>query len=146
MKQYQYDLPTGQIVLSPSNLYYAFNEKTELDFTKIKKHDLARLSVFANNRFANICQELSDSKSWRTPNAAINEPDHPELSREKNFCVIHNGSLYILNGTRYVPLDNMIESADADMLALILQKVAFQAAICQAALAGQDTQNSQSTL
>ena len=141
MKQYQYDLPTGQIVLSPFDLGYALNEKNELDLTQVSKHDFSRLSILANSYLANIYQELSDKKTWITPDAALIEPNHPELSRAKNFCLIHKGQLYILNGPRYVPLNNMIETDDPDVLKIILKKVAYQTAICQASLAGQAANN-----
>lgn len=133
MKYYQYPLRTGQTVVSPVDLSYAFGATNTIDLNCIKPADSRRISILADESMADVVTELSEGKVWRLPAIAIHQPATNEPSAQ-NYCVTHKGKIYIKDGKRYTLLDNLLETASRDELLFIIQNIAYQAAICQAAL------------
>lgn len=134
MKYYQYPLRSGQTIVSPVDLSYALAANQTIDLNRISPADFRRISILADEIMADIVTELSEGKVWRTPAVALAQPAIEGFSPQ-NFCLIHKGKVYIRNGYRYVLLDSFLETATYDECLYVTQNLAFQAAICQAALA-----------
>lgn len=134
MKYYQYPLRSGQTIVSPVDLSYALTANLTINLDLVSSADFRRISILADENMADIVTELSEGKVWRTPTIALAQPATEEFSPQ-NFCMIHKGNVYIRNGCRYVLLDSFLETATYDECLYVTKNLAFQAAICQAALA-----------
>lgn len=141
----QYSSTSGHTIVSSIDLTYACNSEWQVDPSKIAPKDLKHVSFLADEYMADIVSELSDGKKWFMPNLAVANPGDPELSRNKNYCVMQNGRIMVRNGRCYSPLEQCIETCEKDELALILLRLAHQTVLCQAALAGlQNSEKDQS--
>lgn len=138
MRYYQYPLTTGQTVVSPVDLSYAYDPALNISLKNVSASDFKKISFLADEKMADIVTELSDGKQWRTPAAVLSQPYDSEMSAAKNCCLIHNGTIYIKDGRKYTNLESIIKNGTREELEFVLRNVAFQASICQAALAGEE--------
>lgn len=138
MRNHQYPLPTGQIIVSPVDLSYAYDPSLTIDLKKITPTDFKKISILADEKMADIVTELSDGKQWRTPSSALSQPLNHETSYAKNYCLIQNATLYIRDGRKFTALESILKNGTREELEYVLRNVAFQASICQAALAGEE--------
>lgn len=138
MRHYQYSLSTGQTIVSPVDLSYAYDPSSNIDLNAITPSDFRKISILADEKMADIVTELSDGKQWRTPSSVLSQPVLSGISSAKNFCVIHNGTIYIKDGRKYIKLESFLKNASHDELEFVLRYIAFQASVCQAALAGEE--------
>lgn len=136
MKMKQYPMSTGQIVVSPVDLSYAYNNSLIIDKNLISDTDWKKISVLADPDMADIITELADGKQWRAPAEVLSNPNDPSVSPVKHKCLIQNGTIYIKDGRKYLKLEDLIQTATMEELEILLCSVAYQAAVCQAALAG----------
>lgn len=138
MRHYQYPLPTGQTIVSPVDLSYAYDPALTVDLKKISPEDFRKVSILADEKMADIVTELSDGKQWRTPAAVLSQPTNPAISPAANCCLIHNGTIFIKDGRKFTKLETILKNGTREELEFVLRSVAFQASICQAALAGEE--------
>lgn len=130
---YQYQSTDGRTVISPNDLSYAATpggrSGESIDLAQIKQNDKKLILILP-----------ATTEGERIKHLLVTEDTTHEHLDILHYCVMDAlGEPHIMSGKKYVPVSRYLSSNDPELLHLVIDRLASQAALLNKMLYGEKT-------